>query len=954
MSLLLIVLLPFLGALLPMLMIRSGRGACAIASGWATLLALALLFTSIPSIVRQEVVRFDLMWLPQLGLNIQFFLDGLGVLFATMILGIGLLVIIYARYYLTEMASMGNFYTYLLIFQGAMLGVVLSNNILMLLVFWEITSLSSFLLIGFWGHTTEGRHGARMALTVTGMGGLVLIAGALLIGGIVGSYELTTILASGDLIRQSPYYPAVLLLVLVGCFTKSAQFPFHFWLPHAMAAPTPVSAYLHSATMVKAGIFLMARLWPVLSGTDWWFYVVGTVGLVTMLVGGWLAMYQDDLKALLAYSTISHLGLMTMLLGFSTPMAVVACVLHIINHATFKAALFMNAGIVDHETGTRQIPRLGGLIHLMPVTAVMGVLAAASMGGLPPLNGFLSKEMMLDQASQTSWLGNRHLLAALVTLASIFSFAYSLRYAISVFLGPRPKHYRQLPHDPVFGLAVAPALLVVLVVAIGLFPETLVGPTVRHATAAVLQQPVPQMHLSLWHGMNAAVVMSIVAIVGGAILFASLGAFRRGWDTLGVGEFKAVFDRKIFALRFLSRLVTERLHNGSLPRALSLMLVTSVLVALVGFASHSYSSGSRHLTPIPPLAIVPWFVILATCWLVIRHLPDRLVALVLVSLVGLLTSTVFIYFSAPDLALTQVSVEVVTLVLMLLALYFLPKRSAVEQLRSAKIRNGLLAGVIGLGVGGLSWAVMTRDVESISSYYWEQAIPGSGGKNVVNIILVDFRGFDTFGEIMVLGIAALIIYAVLNGLLQGPIRAKVRAWNSGAVYSPNRHPLLMVVVTRVMLPLALMVAAYIFLRGHNMPGGGFIAALIVSISLIMQYMASGYVWANKQVPVDYHALIGGGGLIAAATGVAAMVFDLPFLSSGHEHFYLPIVGEFELSSAISFDLGVFLTVVGAVMLALEQLSHLGEWTSRETEEPFEYNPMVPLVRRVKARRQRKD
>lgn len=954
MSLLLIVLLPFLGALLPMLMIRSGRGACAIASGWATTLSLALLFTSIPSVIRQEPVRFDWLWVPQLGLNIQFYLDGLGVLFAAMILVIGLLVIVYARFYLTEMASMGNFYTYLLIFQGAMLGVVLSNNILLMWVFWEITSLSSFLLIGFWGHTTEGRHGARMALTVTGLGGLAMIAGGLLIGKIVGSYEITDILASGNLIRESPYYPAILALVLIGCFTKSAQFPFHFWLPHAMAAPTPVSAYLHSATMVKAGIFLMARLWPVLSGTDLWFYTVATTGLITMLVGGWLAMFKDDLKSLLAYSTISHLGLMTMLLGFSTPMAVVACVLHIVNHATFKAALFMNAGIVDHEAGTRQIPKLGGLIHLMPATAIMGILAAASMGGLPPLNGFLSKEMMLYETAKTPWLGNLYVLPILVTLAAVCSFAYSLRYAITVFLGPKPKHYRPVPHDPDFGLWIAPTILVALVVAIGLFPQTLAAPLVDLASTAVMQQPAPEFHLSLWHGMNAAVTMSIIAIVGGSIVFFWLGPVRRTWDAMAVGEFKAFFDRKVFKLRFYSRLVTERLHNGSLPRSLSLMFTTALVVAMVGFASHSYGPGDRLLTPIPPLAVVPWMIALATCLLVVARLADRLISLVFVSVLGLLTSTVFIYFSAPDLALTQVSVEVVTLILMLLALHFLPKRSTVEQPRLAKVRNGVLAVAVGGAVSCLSWAVMTRNVTSISDYYWEQAIPGSGGKNVVNVILVDFRGFDTFGEIMVLGIAALIIYSVLDGLLSGPISVKLRAWNSGAVYSPNRHPLLLVVVTRLMLPLTLMVAAYIFLRGHNMPGGGFVAALIVSIALIMQYMASGFVWANKQVRTDYHALIGGGGLIAAATGIAAMVFDLPFLTSGYEHFHLPIIHDFELSSAISFDLGVFLTVVGAVMLALEQLSHLGEWTSRENEEPTEYNPMVPLVRRVKAKRQRED
>ncbi len=435
MSLALVTLLPFLGAVLPALMIRSGREACAIATGTVNLLALALLLTHVPAVLRGEAVAVSWPWIETLGLNVQFRVDGLGLLFGGLILGIGLLVVVYARFYLSSRDSMGNFFTYLLLFQGAMVGVVLSNNVLLLLIFWELTSLSSFLLIGFWGHTAAGRQGARMALTVTALGGLALIGGLLLLGKIAGSYEISGILVSGDLVRESPLYPAVLALILVGCFTKSAQFPFHFWLPHAMAAPTPVSAYLHSATMVKAGVFLLARLWPVLSGTDYWFYSVTTVGLITMLLGAVLALYKDDLKAVLAYSTVSHLGLMTMLLGFNSQLAVVACVFHVLNHATFKAALFMNAGIVDHEVGTRDLSRLGGLRRLMPVTALLGGLAAFSMAGLPPMNGFLSKEMMLEEAAHTEWAGLPWLLPGLVVVASLFSFAYSIRDVTHVYFG---------------------------------------------------------------------------------------------------------------------------------------------------------------------------------------------------------------------------------------------------------------------------------------------------------------------------------------------------------------------------------------------------------------------------------------------------------------------------------------------------------------------------------------
>ncbi|HBB81843.1 MAG TPA: monovalent cation/H+ antiporter subunit A, partial [Sulfitobacter sp.] len=396
MSLFLIVALPFLGALLPGLMNSAGRQACAGVTFMVTLVALVGLLTHLPAVLAGELVTARVDWIPQLGLNLTLMLDSLGFFFACLILGIGLLIIAYARSYLSRDDHMGEFFTYLLLFQGAMVGIVLSDNVLILLIFWELTSLSSFLLIGYWKHLPEGRQGARMALTVTGMGGLAMIGGMLLLGQIVGSYDLSVILDNRELIQASPLYLPALILILLGCFTKSAQFPFHFWLPHAMAAPTPVSAYLHSATMVKAGIFLMARMWPVLSGTPEWFVIVTTAGLITMVLGAVIALFKHDLKALLAFSTVSHLGLITMLLGAGTAFGAMAAVFHILNHATFKAALFMSAGIVDHAVHTRDIRRLGGLRHLMPVTFVIATLAALSMAGIPLLNGFLSKEMMLE------------------------------------------------------------------------------------------------------------------------------------------------------------------------------------------------------------------------------------------------------------------------------------------------------------------------------------------------------------------------------------------------------------------------------------------------------------------------------------------------------------------------------------------------------------------------------
>ena len=378
MTLFLAVLMPFAGAALVALASRMGRLASAWVAGAVTLTSLALLVPLFALPFAGETLIQRHAWMPALGLDLAFRLDGLSLLFAGLILCIGLLIVLYARYYLSERDSMGRFYAYLMLFMGSMLGIVLSENLIQLLIFWELTSLSSFLLISYWQHREEARQGARMALAVTGMGGFATLGGFLLLGHIVGSYELTDVFASADLIRAHPLYVPTLILILLGAFTKSAQFPFHFWLPHAMAAPTPVSAYLHSATMVKAGVFLLARLYPALSGTPEWFWLVSGAGLATLLLGAYVALFKHDLKGLLAYSTVSHLGLITLLFGLSTPLAAVAGVFHIINHATFKASLFMAAGIIDHEAGTRDMRRLHGLWKFMPHTATLAMVAAAA------------------------------------------------------------------------------------------------------------------------------------------------------------------------------------------------------------------------------------------------------------------------------------------------------------------------------------------------------------------------------------------------------------------------------------------------------------------------------------------------------------------------------------------------------------------------------------------------
>ena len=930
-----IVLLPFIGAVLPGLLIRAGRDACALTTGGVTLLALVLLLTQAPAVFAGEVVQARWEWLPALGLNVTFFVDGLGFFFAGLILGIGLLIITYARFYLSKEDPMGQFYAYLLLFQGAMVGIVLSDNVLLLLIFWELTSLSSFLLIGYWKHLPEGRQGARMALAVTGMGGLSMIAGMLILGNIVGSYDLTVILQHRAEIQASPAYLPALLLILGGCFTKSAQFPFHFWLPHAMAAPTPVSAYLHSATMVKAGVFLMARMWPVLAGTDAWFYIVATTGIATMAIAAWIALFKDDLKGLLAHSTVSHLGLMTMLFGLGTPMAAIAGVFHILNHATFKCALFMTAGIVDHETGSRDARRLGGLAALMPITATIATLAAFSMAGLPPLNGFISKEMMLEEATHTVWGGNPWIFPTLATLGALFSVAYSFRYVFHVFFGPQRDDYPHHPHDPPPGMFLPPALLVVLVVTIGLLPALVAQPLVEVVAGAVVGGPLPEFHLSLWHGFNAALGMSALATVGGAFLLWRHDAANRMRLAVPRPEAKVMFEATVNGLAALSHIVTDGLHNGSLRRYVAFFIAATLAVGGAAFMSGEHAVGSRPPTPAPLVPILGWMLLVGACATIVFFHRDRLLTLVIVGVIGLIVSISFIYLSAPDLALTQISVEVVTVILLLLALNFLPKETPVDSTPVRRLRDGVLAGFSGLSIAGLIYLVMTRDFTSISAFHLEQSKPGGGGTNVVNVILVDFRGFDTFGEIIVLGIAALAIFALLDSALHGPAAKRLSSWMPDLERATDRHPLMMVVATRVMLPLSLVVGAYIFLRGHNAPGGGFIAGLVVAIAFLMQYMASGFGWAERRMKIDYHAMIAWGVIIAGLTGAGAWLAGRPFLTSDYTYVKLPVLEEFELATAIGFDVGVFLTVVGSVMLALSNLSRL----ARRTEAPVPTEPM---------------
>jgi len=934
MSLLVLILTIFVGSMLAAGVSRLGRLHAAWLAGAVVIIGLAQLLPMISPVAQGEILIERWNWMPTVGLDLVFRLDGLGLLFALLILGIGLLIVIYARYYLSERDCMGRFYAYLLLFMGAMLGIVVSENIIQLLIFWELTSLSSFLLISYWQERSDARNGARMALAVTGAGGLAMLGGFVLLGEIVGSYELSVILKSGEVIRDHPHHLAVLILILLGAFTKSAQFPFHFWLPNAMAAPTPVSAYLHSATMVKAGVFLLARFFPALSQTPEWSWLVGGAGLITLLVGAVFALFKHDLKGLLAYSTISHLGLITLLFGIGTPLAAVAGVFHIINHAIFKASLFMAAGIIDHEAGSRDMRQLNGMWKYMPHTALLAMVAAGAMAGVPLLNGFLSKEMFFAEAvSAATHLQLGWLLPALVTLAGVFAFAYSFRFIHDVFFNGEPVNLPKTPHEPPRWMKVPVEMLVALCLLVGILPTLTIGPLLRIAATGLLQTPPPEFNLAIWHGFSPALLMSIVALLGGGLIYAVRYPLFRFHDRVLQPYLQAskVFDALLAVLNAVARFVTGRVDIGSLQRMLAWFVASALVLGFTGFvAGNSALRGPATGLPLDGVSLVAALVLIAAALGTVLLHRRRLISLTVMGAVGLMVALVFVKFSAPDLALTQLSVEVVTIVLLLLALYYLPQQQAPESGWLRRARDLVLAVAAGGGAGLLSWAVLTRPFESISEYFLDNSVSGGGGSNVVNVILVDFRGFDTLGEITVLALAGLGIYAMLERLdLTGPeVDRRGRPW------SPDVHPAIMASLTRILLPLALLVAVFILLRGHNLPGGGFIAGLVTAVALITQYLANGVHWTQARLPANMHPLIATGLLLATLTGLGSWWFGYPFLTSTFSHIHWPIVGEFELASAMLFDLGVYLTVVGATLLILIFIGmlHSGDDTRDAAQE----------------------
>jgi NADH:ubiquinone oxidoreductase subunit 5 (subunit L)/multisubunit Na+/H+ antiporter MnhA subunit len=751
---------PFVGAALTPLLARYlGRRI----GWWAAAVALGntlALLTLLPSVVHGDTLRFTIPWVPLLNADLTILVDGLSLFFALLISFAGCLIMAYGRFYLDPREEHGKFFAYMLLFMGSMLGVVLIGNLIALFVFWELTSFSSFLLIGFWDRREASRYGATKALLITAGGGMAMLIGFILLQQVTGSWDLETILRQGDLIRASSLYLPILGLVFLGCMTKSAQTPFHIWLPNAMEAPTPVSAYLHSATMVKAGLYLVARLHPALSGTEAWLYLVGGVGILTLCVGGFLALGQDDLKALLAYSTVSQLGLIMALYGLGTSAGVVAGSFHLMNHAAFKAALFLCVGMVEHETGTRRLSQLGGLWRAMPWTGVFTVVSAAAMAGLPPFGGFVSKELFYAATLEVSHGAVRILFPLLAVAGSAFTFAYSLRLVYGVFFG-RPGKPPKHPHEAPLGMRWSPLILVLFNPFFGLWP-TPVHHFILGPMAAGILRHGAEIHLALWHGFGLPLLMSAVTIAAGLMLYRAWSPIQR-WqgDVFSRLSLDTLYDGGLLLLSKSGRGVSSRLQSGFLRQYL--LWIFSFLSVLVFF---TFIVNRVSLIPAEGRSVLSYEGVLLILTIVagvaVVLAPRPLPAVILLGGVGYLVGVLFIVLYAPDLALTQILIETVSLILFLMVIYRLPPFLPEQASRGRLLRDGLLA----TGVGGAVAAVVLATAgqayyPSIAEFFLRESVPGGGGRNVVNVILIDFRGYDTLGEVTVLAIALLGVYTLL-------------------------------------------------------------------------------------------------------------------------------------------------------------------------------------------------
>lgn len=963
----LIVAIPFFAGIVGLL---AYRWVPKVHTGWFIFPAPLLLFlyfiSQIPTVQQQLFPQSNLPWIPSLEIYFTLVLDGLSMLMSLLITGIGALVVWYSIFYMDRTKNqLGPFYLYLMMFMGAMLGIVLSDNTIVLYGFWELTSISSFLLIGYKHESIKSAAGALKSLMITVLGGFCMLGGIILLRIMSGTFSIReTIAALGPITEHWMFMPAM-ILILIGAFSKSAQFPFHIWLPDAMEAPTPVSAYLHSATMVKAGIYLVARLTPVFAGNAAWFWTISSVGLITLCYGAFSAIRKNDMKALLAYSTISQLGLIMTLFGLGSAAlyrgthepvlyttATLAGIFHLFNHALFKGALFMSAGIVDHATGTRDMRKLGGLITILPATFTITVIGGLSMAGIPPFSGFLSKEQFL-KATVDMMSFNFYgletwgtLFPVLAWIGSVFTFIYSVVLLSKPFLG-EPHSYLTSGKvkSPPIGMLIPPAILVILVIVFGLFPNVLSYTLLEPAMISVLPSSLTEgehikVHLSMWHGWTPELFMTIGVMLVGALLYYTRHRWFRVYGfyphQLSINTlFTQLFRRSGNAARRL----TELYMNGSVRNYLVYIFAFSVL--LLGYTFYRASVIPWDQTELAPIRIYELLILagLIAAAICIPLARERLSAVILTGAVGYLVTLFFVLFRAPDLALTQMIVETISVALMLLCFYHLPELRSGKSSRSYRTVNLIIAVSVGTIMTLIALAATrSENVESISRYFTENSYKLAGGKNIVNVLLVDFRGFDTLLEIAVLGVASLAIYGMIHLSLDGKdLGARTKFHNPTSVQAFEKqrdleqHSLIWSTVPlrsndiflqtlmKIVIFIVLTFALHLFFAGHHEPGGGFIGGLVTAAALILLGFAFRTETMHRVIRLDYRQLTAVGLLIAVLTGMGSFLFEAPFLSHTFGYFDLPLLGTTELATALLFDIGVYMTVIGVTMTIITQI-----------------------------------
>ncbi|HSV92010.1 MAG TPA: hydrogen gas-evolving membrane-bound hydrogenase subunit E [Desulfobacterales bacterium] len=732
-------------------------------AGWVLTAVPALLtvyfVTLAPGVLAGTPERAAIEWVPGLGIDLSFSVDSLGLLFALLICGVGTLVVLYSESYLAGHAALGRFQAILLLFMASMLGLVVADNLLLVVVFWGLTGITSFLLIGFDHAQRASRAAASQALLVTAAGELAMLAGVVMLGQVAGTYSLSGLVAAGDTVRDDGLYGAILLLVLAGAFTKSAQVPFHFWLPNAMAAPTPVSAYLHSAAMVKAGVYLLARLSPTLGGTEAWIALVGGAGLATMLIGAFLSLRETDLKRILAYSTVGALGLMTLLLAIPTEAAAAAAMTVLLAHGLYKGALFLVAGSIDHATGTRDVDVLGGLWRRMPFTAAAAGLAALSMAGIPAILGFAAKELGYKAALGAPVFAG--LLVVTVAAAGAAFVAVAAVTGLGPFAG-RPREAAAGAHEGPPGLWAGPAVLGALGLVAGLVPALGAEALVAGAASVVVGSPV-EAQVRPWYGIDAAFGLSVATVLAGVGLFAALRQTRAVLRRVDLGPRvgpERAYELLEAGLKALAAGLTARLQHGRLPLYLLTVVATAVglawavLVALGGLPDLAAPGDIR------PHEVVVVAAILCGAVVAVRT-DSRLSAVAALGIVGYGLALVYLLFGAPDLAMTQLLVETLTIILFVLVFHHLPRFGTFSS-RAARARDAVIAVSGGALMTVLVLAVTAIPHNPISSFFEQAAVPEGRGRNVVNVIIVDFRALDTLGEIAVLALAAFGVFALLK------------------------------------------------------------------------------------------------------------------------------------------------------------------------------------------------